>query len=217
MLLIDRALHAHWDFLRLFLLSSHGGLLRSAVRSFAGVKLSKIDLLSVCDDTKAVIEALGKSKKSKNGASFPARRHCPRSRAPPASLADRILPYDPSISQIRNAWRQQALWEPTAELVLWSAATTHFLELSALFPQFGGGVVRRFVSLPGSEARTADFCGSTEGVAWPGELVAAYNGPSGRSTDAVVDLCIVERHSSFAVCEMLAQPSRVRLRVKADD
>lgn len=59
---------------------------------------------------------------------------------------DRILPYDPSISQIRNAWRQQALWDPTAELVLWSAATTHFLELSALFPQFGGGVVRSLSS-----------------------------------------------------------------------
>ncbi|GAA6046450.1 hypothetical protein RTBOTA2_000759 [Rhodotorula toruloides] len=138
-LLIDRALHAHWDFLRLFLLSSHGGLLRSAVRSFAGVKLSKVDLLSVCDDTKAVLEALEKSKKSKN---------------------DRILPYDPSISQIRNAWRQQALWDPTAELVLWSAATTHFLELSALFPQFGGGVRE----LPGLESLLQRTTGQT-GVA----------------------------------------------------
>lgn len=128
------------------------------------------------------------------------------------SLADRILPYDPSISQIRNAWRQQALWDPTAELVLWSAATTHFLELSALFPQFGGGVVRQSVSFACLEARTADVCGLTEGVAWPGELVAAYNGPSGRSTDAVVDLCIIERHNSFAFCKILGRPSRVRLR-----
>ena len=60
---------------------------------------------------------------------------------------DRILPYDPSISQIRNAWRQQALWDPTADLVVWSAATTHFLELSALYPQIGRGVVSHHRSL----------------------------------------------------------------------
>ncbi|GAA5880705.1 hypothetical protein JCM3774_002800 [Rhodotorula dairenensis] len=118
-LLIDRALHAHWDALRVFLLDQHGGLLRSAVRSFSGVRLTKFDLLSVCDDTMAVVTALGKSRQSRK---------------------DRILPYDPSISQIRNAWRQQALWDPTADLVIWSAATTHFLELSALYPQFGRGV-----------------------------------------------------------------------------
>ncbi|TKA51485.1 hypothetical protein B0A53_05540 [Rhodotorula sp. CCFEE 5036] len=118
-LLIDRALHSHWDALRQFLLDAHGGLLRSAVRSFSGVRLTKFDLLSVCDDTMAVITALGKSRTSRK---------------------DRILPYDPSISQIRNAWRQQALWDPTADLVVWSAATTHFLELSALYPQIGRGV-----------------------------------------------------------------------------
>ncbi|GAA5853378.1 hypothetical protein JCM8547_002433 [Rhodosporidiobolus lusitaniae] len=126
-LLVDRALHAHWDDLRLFLLNEHGGLLRSAVRAFSGVKLSKVDLLSVCDDTKAVMVALGKNKKNPN---------------------DRILPYDASISQIRNAWRNTAFWDPTAELVVWSAATTHFLELSALFPEFGLGVR----DLPGLES-----------------------------------------------------------------
>ncbi|GAA6040766.1 hypothetical protein JCM8097_003287 [Rhodosporidiobolus ruineniae] len=126
-LLIDRALHDHWEALRLFLLDEHGGLLRSAVRSFGGVKLSKIDLLSVCDDTKAVMVALGKNKKNPN---------------------DRILPYDPSISQIRNAWRNTAYYDATADLVIWSAATTHFLELSALFPEFGMGVR----DLPGLES-----------------------------------------------------------------
>ena len=69
-LLIDRALHSHWDALRQFLLDAHGGLLRSAVRSFSGVRLTKFDLLSVCDDTMAVITALGKSRTSRKGESF---------------------------------------------------------------------------------------------------------------------------------------------------
>ncbi|GAA5919097.1 hypothetical protein JCM1841_005622 [Sporobolomyces salmonicolor] len=116
--LVDRALHDHWDYLRLYLLNSHGGLLRSAVRAFAGVKLSKVDLLSVCDDTRAVIGALGRSRKN---------------------ASDRILPYDPSVSQVRNAWRNQAFWDPQADWVVWSAATTHFLELSALCPDWAQG------------------------------------------------------------------------------
>lgn len=69
-LLIDRALHSHWDALRQFLLDAHGGLLRSAVRSFSGVRLTKFDLLSVCDDTMAVITALGKSRTSRKGESL---------------------------------------------------------------------------------------------------------------------------------------------------
>ncbi|GAA6000340.1 uncharacterized protein JCM10292_001466 [Rhodotorula paludigena] len=126
-ILIDRALHDHWEHLRVFLLQDHGGLLRSAVRSFTGVKLSKVDLLSVCDDTKAVMLALARNKKNPN---------------------DRFLPYDPSISQIRNAWRQQAFYDATADLVIWSAATTHFLELSALYPDAALGVR----DLPGLES-----------------------------------------------------------------
>lgn len=65
--LIDRALHTHWESLRVFLLAAHGGLLRSAVRSFGGVKMSTFDLLCVCDDTRAVLDALGKSRKSRSG------------------------------------------------------------------------------------------------------------------------------------------------------
>ncbi|GAA5851575.1 hypothetical protein JCM9279_006903 [Rhodotorula babjevae] len=126
-LLIDRALHDHWEHLRVFLLDSHGGLLRSAVRAFNGVKLSKFDLLSVCDDTRAVMLALDRSKKNPS---------------------ERFLPYDPAISQIRNAWRQQAYYDKTADLVVWSAATTHFLEISALHPDFALGVSQ----LPGLEA-----------------------------------------------------------------
>ncbi|GAA5939920.1 hypothetical protein JCM3775_007150 [Rhodotorula graminis] len=126
-LLIDRALHDHWEHLRVFLLDSHGGLLRSAVRAFNGVKLSKFDLLSVCDDTRAVMLALDRSKKNPS---------------------ERFLPYDPAISQIRNAWRQQAYYDKTADLVVWSAATTHFLEISALHPDFALGVSH----LPGLEA-----------------------------------------------------------------
>ncbi|GAA5895489.1 hypothetical protein JCM5296_006780 [Sporobolomyces johnsonii] len=125
--LVDRALHDHWDHLRLYLLNSHGGLLRSAVRAFAGVKLSKVDLLSVCDDTRAVIGALGRSRKN---------------------ASDRILPYDPSVSQVRNAWRNQAFWDPQADWVVWSAATTHFLELSALCPDWAQGTR----DLPGLES-----------------------------------------------------------------
>ncbi|BGP13031.1 hypothetical protein JCM10213v2_000950 [Rhodosporidiobolus nylandii] len=128
-LLIDRALHSHWEYLRLFLLEQHGGLLRSAVRAFSGVKLSKFDLLSVCDDTTAVIGALARNKKNPN---------------------DRILPYDCGISQIRNSWRNIAFYDPTADLVVWSAATTHFLELSALYPDFSLGV--RDLDLPGLES-----------------------------------------------------------------
>ncbi|GAA5979894.1 hypothetical protein JCM10908_001455 [Rhodotorula pacifica] len=155
-LLIDRALHSHWDALRLFLLDSHGGLLRSAVRSFSGVRLTKFDLLSVCDDTMAVIKALGKSRTSRN---------------------DRILPYDPSISQIRNAWRQQALWDPTADLVVWSAATTHFLELSALYPQFGRGVRE----LPGLESiLDSATSGSGSTVTSPPKSHGKANGITGR-------------------------------------
>lgn len=62
--LIDRLLRSHWDYLRLYLLNEHGGLLRSAVRGFEGVKLSKFDLLSVVGDTIEVIEALKKSRDS---------------------------------------------------------------------------------------------------------------------------------------------------------
>ncbi|GAA5911961.1 hypothetical protein JCM6882_004726 [Rhodosporidiobolus microsporus] len=142
-LLIDRALHSHWDNLRLFLLDSHGGLLRSAVRAFAGVKLSKVDLLSVCDDTWAVIEALKKNKKNSN---------------------DRILKYDPAISQVRNVWRQRAFYDETAELVAWSAATTHFLELSALFPEFGLGVR----DLPGLESLLGQASSSSTSTGTPG-------------------------------------------------
>ncbi|GAA5896225.1 uncharacterized protein JCM6883_006840 [Sporobolomyces salmoneus] len=123
--LIDRLLRSHWDYLRLYLLSSHGGLLRSAVRGFEGVKLSRFDLLSVVGDTIEVIEALKKSRDS----------------------SDRILPYDPSVSQIRNAWRQRAFWDPQANWVVWSAATTHFLELSALNKDWALGVK----DLPGIE------------------------------------------------------------------
>ncbi|GAA6052348.1 hypothetical protein JCM3770_007264, partial [Rhodotorula araucariae] len=61
---------------------------------------------------------------------------------------ERFLAYDPAISQIRNAWRQQAYYDKTADLVVWSAATTHFLEISALHPDFALGVT----NLPGLEA-----------------------------------------------------------------
>ncbi|BGP45038.1 hypothetical protein JCM10450v2_000855 [Rhodotorula kratochvilovae] len=125
--LIDRALRDHWEHLRVFLLEEHGGLLRSAVRAFTGVKLSRFDLLSVCDDTRAVMLALARSKKNPS---------------------ERFLAYDPAISQIRNAWRQQAYYDKTADLVVWSAATTHFLEISALHPDFALGVT----NLPGLEA-----------------------------------------------------------------
>ncbi|GAA6059596.1 hypothetical protein JCM10212_005095 [Sporobolomyces blumeae] len=124
--LIDRLLKSHWDYLRLYLLNEHGGLLRSAVRGFEGVRLSKYDLLSVVGDTMEVIEALKKSRDS----------------------SDRILPYDPSVSQIRNAWRQRAFWDPQASWVVWSAATTHFLELSALNKEWASGVR----DLPGVES-----------------------------------------------------------------
>ncbi|GAA6021127.1 hypothetical protein JCM11491_005646 [Sporobolomyces phaffii] len=123
--LIDRLLRSHWDYLRLYLLQEHGGLLRSAVRGFEGVKLSRFDLLSVVGDTIEVIEALKKSRDS----------------------SDRILPYDASVSQIRNAWRQRAFWDPQASWVAWSAATTHFLELSALNKEWAQGVK----DLPGIE------------------------------------------------------------------
>ncbi|GAA5983075.1 hypothetical protein JCM5350_006805 [Sporobolomyces pararoseus] len=123
--LIDRLLRSHWDYLRLYLLNEHGGLLRSAVRGFEGVKLSRFDLLSVVGDTIEVIEALKKSRDS----------------------TDRILPYDSSVSQIRNAWRQRAFWDPQASWVAWSAATTHFLELSALNKDWALGVK----DLPGIE------------------------------------------------------------------
>ncbi|GJN91877.1 hypothetical protein Rhopal_004902-T1 [Rhodotorula paludigena] len=148
-ILIDRALHDHWEHLRVFLLQDHGGLLRSAVRSFTGVKLSKVDLLSVCDDTKAVMLALARNKKNPNGASPPTAA-LPLLRGIDARAwnADRFLPYDPSISQIRNAWRQQAFYDATADLVIWSAATTHFLELSALYPDAALGVVRHWFLLP---------------------------------------------------------------------
>jgi len=62
--LIDRLLKSHWEYLRLYLLNEHGGLLRSAVRGFEGVKLSRFDLLSVVSDTIEVIEALKKSASS---------------------------------------------------------------------------------------------------------------------------------------------------------
>ncbi|GAA5875779.1 hypothetical protein JCM16303_003993 [Sporobolomyces ruberrimus] len=123
--LIDRLLRSHWDYLRLYLLNEHGGLLRSAVRGFEGVKLSRFDLLSVVGDTIEVIEALKKSR----------------------DTSDRILPYDSSVSQVRNAWRQTAFWDPQASWVTWSAATTHFLELSALNKEWALGVK----DLPGIE------------------------------------------------------------------
>lgn len=62
--LMDRLLKSHWDYLRLYLLNEHGGLLRSAVRGFEGVKLTRFDLLSVVGDTIEVIEALKKSRNS---------------------------------------------------------------------------------------------------------------------------------------------------------
>jgi len=141
------------------------------VRAFNGVKLSKFDLLSVCDDTRAVMLALDRSKKNPSGASSSSlfcsagscavadallvRRFGPR-------LAERFLPYDPAISQIRNAWRQQAYYDKTADLVVWSAATTHFLEISALHPDFALGVVSSSFSLsfffdPRSRAAQAFF------------------------------------------------------------
>ncbi|GAA5851174.1 hypothetical protein JCM3766R1_005289 [Sporobolomyces carnicolor] len=123
--LMDRLLKSHWDYLRLYLLNEHGGLLRSAVRGFEGVKLTRFDLLSVVGDTIEVIEALKKSRNS----------------------SDRILPYDASVSQVRNAWRQRAFWDPQASWVAWSAATTHFLELSALNKEWALGVK----DLPGIE------------------------------------------------------------------
>lgn len=134
--LIDRLLRSHWDYLRLYLLNEHGGLLRSAVRGFEGVKLSKFDLLSVVGDTIEVIEALKKSKDSN----------------------DRILPYDSSVSQIRNAWRQRAFWDPEARWVAWSAATTHFLELSALNKDWALGVN----DLPGIEGLLGGGGGSVK-------------------------------------------------------
>ena len=133
------------------------------MRAFNGVKLSKFDLLSVCDDTRAVMLALDRSKKNPSGASSSSlfcsagscavadallvRRFGPR-------LAERFLPYDPAISQIRNAWRQQAYYDKTADLVVWSAATTH--------PDFALGVVSSSFSLsfffdPRSRAAQAFF------------------------------------------------------------
>ncbi|GAA5847381.1 hypothetical protein JCM5353_008144 [Sporobolomyces roseus] len=125
--LIDRLLKNHWDYLRLYLLNEHGGLLRSAVRGFEGVKLNRFDLLSVVSDTIEVIEALKKSA---------------------SSTTDRILPYDASVSQVRNEWRQRAFWDSQSHWVVWSAATTHFLELSSVEKSWGRGVGRE---LPGLE------------------------------------------------------------------
>ncbi|GAA5839587.1 hypothetical protein JCM11251_003553 [Rhodosporidiobolus azoricus] len=158
-LLIDRALHSHWDNLRLFLLDSHGGLLRSAVRAFAGVKLSKVDLLSVCDDTWAVIEALKKNKKNSN---------------------DRILRYDPAISQVRNVWRQRAFYDETADLVAWSAATTHFLELSALFPDAGLGVgdLPGLESILGQASSSSTYSNGANGTMAATPSSAQNGGPS---------------------------------------
>lgn len=62
--------------------------------------------------------------------------------------AERILAYDPAISEARNNWRQSAYWAANSHFVGWSAATTHFLEISALYPKFSEGVVRLALSRP---------------------------------------------------------------------
>ncbi|ORY72768.1 hypothetical protein BCR35DRAFT_307547 [Leucosporidium creatinivorum] len=131
--LIERALQTHWDAFRLYLMEE-GGLLRSAVRSFAGVgaKIRPMDLMLICDDTQVVLRALKKSLKEPS---------------------ERILPYDPLVSEARNEWRQTAFWSQNSHFVGWSAATTHFLEISALYPRFSEGVRE----LPGLEKLLGGF------------------------------------------------------------
>ncbi|KAK4058213.1 hypothetical protein OIO90_000952 [Microbotryomycetes sp. JL221] len=128
--LVEKALQTHWEQFRQHLLSE-GGLLRSAVRMFAqnGTNKSKmgestmttkpVDLMLICEDTNAVLKALKKSLQNPS---------------------ERILPYDPQVSEARNAWRQSAFWSDNSHFVGWSAATTHFLEISALYPRFAENV-----------------------------------------------------------------------------
>ncbi|SCV68768.1 BQ2448_889 [Microbotryum intermedium] len=119
--LIERALHVHWETFRQYLLGE-GGLLRRAVKAFSGVKTRPMDLMLICDDASAVMHALKKSQKE-------------------AGAGERILPYDPRVSEARNAWRQSAYWSENSHIMMWSAMTSHFLEISALYPRFSEGVV----------------------------------------------------------------------------
>lgn len=66
--LVERALQSHWDSFRVYLMEE-GGLLRSAVRAFAGVgaKTRPMDLMLICDDTQVVLKALKKSLKEPSG------------------------------------------------------------------------------------------------------------------------------------------------------
>ncbi|KAK4054731.1 hypothetical protein OIV83_000655 [Microbotryomycetes sp. JL201] len=129
--LVEKQLQTHWETFRQHLLSE-GGLLRSAVRMFAesggkGVKdVRPVDLMLICEDTNAVLKALKRSIEAPS---------------------ERILPYDPTVSEARNAWRQSAFWSDNSHFVGWSAATTHFLEISALYPRFSENVRE----LPGLE------------------------------------------------------------------
>lgn len=129
-----------------------GGLLRSAVRSFAGVgaKIRPMDLMLICDDTQVVLRALKKSLKEPSGEchSLPLSFNfflifclSLTTLTSTLHLTERILPYDPLVSEARNAWRQTAFWSQNSHFVGWSAATTHFLEISALYPRFSEGVV----------------------------------------------------------------------------
>lgn len=66
--------------------------------------------------------------------------------SPTLLRAERILPYDPLVSEARNEWRQTAFWSQNSHFVGWSAATTHFLEISALYPRFSEGVVSPLIA-----------------------------------------------------------------------
>ncbi|KDE05008.1 hypothetical protein MVLG_04553 [Microbotryum lychnidis-dioicae p1A1 Lamole] len=118
--LIERALHVHWENFRQYLLGE-GGLLRRAVKAFSGVKTRPMDLMLICDDANVVMHALKKSQKE-------------------AGAGERILPYDPRVSEARNEWRQSAYWSENSHIMMWSAMTSHFLEISALYPRFSEGV-----------------------------------------------------------------------------
>lgn len=71
----------------------------------------------------------------------PRQRQKNRSAHPLRATTERILPYDPSVSEPRNQWRQASFWAENSHFVGWHAATTHFLEISNLFPRFSEGVV----------------------------------------------------------------------------
>jgi hypothetical protein len=155
--LVERALQIHWEFFRLHLLQE-GGLLRRAVKAFAAtkgaVRIRPLELMLICDDTQAVLLALKKSSTQPSGecgwrgtgrlrslyADHANGVHLTKS-PKKKNVAERILPYDPLVSEARNQWRQAAFWSPESRLLGWQAATTHFLEISALFPRFSDGVV----------------------------------------------------------------------------